>query len=437
MSLPADVRADADAGAGAGAGTGVRPGARLTAARQRLAPVFAHIAQTAVSHELEGTRPFAETRALAEAGFGALRLPVEAGGGGLGVAEFFELLVELAAADPNQPQLWRNHIAFVEDRLAGGSERDREWLVRIADGAVIGGAWSETGTTSILGDTRLERVDGRLLLNGTKYYSTGSIYADRVGVLALAEDGELRIALIDARSEGLELVDDWTGFGQRATGSGTTRLRDVVVAEDAVLDFTDRFVSQEAVFQLVLVAALAGVARAARVDAVESVLARARSYPHALAERPRDDAQVQQVVGRIAAHAAVAEASVARGAHALDAVVAAVAGAESVAPAAAGARDGEVETAARSAAIAVYEAQVAVAEAALQASTLLFDALGSSGVQRSAALDRHWRNARTLTSHNPRIYKERVIGDFYLNGADPLSIYSQAPRDAATNEDPE
>ena len=52
--------------------------------------------------------------------------------------------------------------------------------------------------------------------------------------------------------------------------------------------------------------------------------------------------------------------------------------------------------------------------------------LGSSGVQRTPALDRHWRNARTLTSHNPRIYKERVIGDFYLNGGDPLSIYTPA-----------
>ncbi|WP_143109938.1 acyl-CoA dehydrogenase family protein [Agromyces sp. CF514] len=380
-----------------------------------------------MSHELDGTRPFAETRALAEAGFGALRVPVEEGGAGLSVAEFFEVLVDLAAADPNQPQLWRNHIAFVEDRLAGGSGRDHAWLARIADGAVIGGAWSETGTTSILGDTRLERVDGRLLLNGTKYYSTGSIYADHVGVLALAEDGELRIALVDARSEGLELVDDWTGFGQRATGSGTTRLRDVAVDEDAVLEFTDRFISQEAVYQLVLVAALAGVARAARADAVESVRARARSYPHALAERPREDAQVQQVVGRIAALAGLAEASVARGARALDAVVAAV-GSDRDEPA-----DEHVQDAARAAAVAVYEAQVAVAEAALQASTLLFDALGSSGVQRSAALDRHWRNARTLTSHNPRIYKERVLGDFYLNDADPLSIYTPAPAVAGTN----
>jgi len=404
--------------------------ARLQAVRERLAPVFERIAASAAQHEHADTRPFAETRELAAAGFGALRVPVADGGAGLGVAETFEVLVDLAAADSNQPQLWRNHIAFVEDRLAGGAERDRLWLRRIADGAVIGGAWSETGTASILGETRLDRVDGRSVLYGTKYYSTGSIYADWVGVLALADDGELRIALVDARSDGIELVDDWNGFGQRSTGSGTTRLHDVAVDDDAVLDFADRFVSQEAVYQLVLVAALAGIARAVRDDAVGAVIARRRSYPHGLAERPRDDAQVQQVIGRLAAHAAVAEASVARGAAAIDAVLRAIEAGE------------DPQEPARRAAVAVYEAQVAVTDAALDGSTLLFDALGSSGVDRANALDRHWRNARTLTSHNPRIYKERVLGDYYLNGGDPLSIYTPspapvpAPAEAETHEEP-
>ncbi|GAA1831524.1 monooxygenase [Agromyces salentinus] len=388
----------------------------LPSVRERLAPVFERIAASAPLHERADSRPHAETRELAAAGFGALRLPVAAGGAGLTVAEFFEVLVDLAAADPNQPQLWRNHIAFVEDRLAGGTERDRLWLQRIADGAVIGGAWSETGTSSILGETRLERVDGRSVVNGTKYYSSGSIYADWVGVLALAADGAPRIVLVDARSDGIELVDDWNGFGQRSTGSGTTRLRDVAVDDDDVFDFTDRFVAQEAVYQLVLVAALAGIARAVRVDAVEAVLARRRSYPHGLAERPRDDAQVQQVIGRLATDAAVAEAATARGAAAIDAVLRTIEAGE------------DPQSSARRAAVAVYEAQVAVTDAALRGATLLFDALGSSGVDRSNALDRHWRNARTLTSHNPRIYKERVLGDFYLNGGDPLNIY--APADA-------
>jgi alkylation response protein AidB-like acyl-CoA dehydrogenase len=386
-------------------------GSSLTQARERLAPVFAQIAESAVRHELEGTRPFRETRALADAGFGALRIAVDEGGSGLTVPEFFEILVELGAADSNQPQLWRNHIAFVEDRLAGEGDHDKLWRRRIADGAVIGGAWSEVGTASILGDTRLRRSGNRLLLEGTKYYSTGSIYSDHIGVLALTDDDESVIALVDARAVGVELLDDWSGFGQRATGSGTTHLRGAEVDPAAVLPFGERFVSQEAVYQLVLLAALAGVTRSVRDDAVASVRSRTRSYPHALAAEPRADAQLQQVIGRIAADAAAADALVAAGARSIDAVWEAL-------------RAGEDPTdAARQAAVRVYEAQITVAEAALRASTLLFDALGSSGVQRAAALDRHWRNARTLVSHNPRVYKERVVGDWYLNGADPLGIY--------------
>ena len=36
-------------------------------------------------------------------------------------------------------------------------------------------------------------------------------------------------------------------------------------------------------------------------------------------------------------------------------------------------------------------------------------------------LDRHWRNARTLASHNPRVYKARILGDWLINGKDPVS----------------
>ncbi len=401
--------------------TDVRPKGALDAARARLAPVIARIAEQAIAHERDRSLPFTETAELAEAGFGALRIPVELGGAGLTIVEFFELLVELGAADSNQPQAWRNHIAFVEDRLAGGTEADRAWLERIAGGLVIGGAWSEVGSSSLLqSSTRLDRVDGRLRLTGTKYYSTGSIFSDWLSVFARDERGESVLVIVDSRARGVELIDDWSGFGQRTTGSGTTRFHSVAVEEGNVLPFTDRFISQEAVYQLVLLAALAGIARAARDDVVAGVLRRIRSYPHGLAEQPRADAQVQEVVGRVAAHAASAAASVARGAAALQEVSAAA--------------PEEREATARQAAIAVYEAQLVVASATLDATTLLFDALGSSGVEREAGLDRHWRNARTLVSHNPRIYKERIVGDWYLNAADPLQVFGAAanPSDASS-----
>src|SRR6478609_4554211 len=90
----------------------------LAAARERFAPLFERIAADSVRREREHELPAALVRELADAGFGALRLPVTAGGGGLSFVELGELLVELAAADSNLPQIFRGHLAFVEDRLA-------------------------------------------------------------------------------------------------------------------------------------------------------------------------------------------------------------------------------------------------------------------------------------------------------------------------------
>jgi alkylation response protein AidB-like acyl-CoA dehydrogenase len=37
-------------------------------------------------------------------------------------------------------------------------------------------------------------------------------------------------------------------------------------------------------------------------------------------------------------------------------------------------------------------------------------------MKRSHNFDRHWRNARTLSSHNPTTLKARSIGDYEVNG---------------------
>jgi hypothetical protein len=40
-------------------------------------------------------------------------------------------------------------------------------------------------------------------------------------------------------------------------------------------------------------------------------------------------------------------------------------------------------------------------------------------VTAEKALDRHWRNAKVIAAHNPRLYKERMLGDYLLNGTLP------------------
>lgn len=393
---------------------------RLAQARARFAPLFAEIAEGAARRESERELPFAEVRRLAAAGFGALRLDEVDGGAGLSAGELVELLVDLGSADANLPQLWRNHIAFVEDRLwhrEGG--RDDVWIRRIAAGALIGGAWSERATVpGAQSGTRLDDAVRPATVRGTKFYSTGSLYADWITVTAKTEDGRDVLVVVDAAHEGVVRHDDWKGIGQRLTASGTTELHDVSVDPDAVFPEGGRSPHQETIYQLVLVAAVAGVAIRARDDGAAAVRARVRNYPQGLAALPRDDAIVQEAIGGVAAAAAAARAVVVHAARELDAALDALG-------AALRRQEGADPDPALSsellhpAAVATYEAQIVTADAALRASTEVFDALGSSAVETTSGLDRHWRNARTLISHNPRGYKARLLGDWYVNGAAP------------------
>ncbi|WP_198671005.1 hypothetical protein [Mycolicibacterium smegmatis] len=49
----------------------------------------------------------------------------------------------------------------------------------------------------------------------------------------------------------------------------------------------------------------------------------------------------------------------------------------------------------------------------------MFETGGATSARTGLDLDRHWRNARTLASHNPDSYKLRYLGDHLLNGATP------------------
>jgi len=74
----------------------------------------------------------------------------------------------------------------------------------------------------------------------------------------------------------------------------------------------------------------------------------------------------------------------------------------------------------------VAEASVAVAEAkawstdvSVFAASKLFELTGSRSTLREFNLDRHWRNARTHTLHDPVRWKYNAIGNFWLNGINP------------------
>lgn len=391
---------------------GAAPGSDYDTLAAPFRPIFADIAKEAALRDQKRDLPYQAIRALKDAGFGAVRLPREAGGAGATLPQFFNLLIELSEADSNVTQALRAHFGFTEDILnTASAERRTTWFERIARGEIVGSAWSEIGETATLARfaTHVAEKDGKLVLNGAKYYTTGSLFADWIDVGASDAQGEGISVAIRREAEGVEVVDDWDGFGQVLTASGTATFRDVLVQPDQIVIDDERFKYSAAFYQLVHLATLAGIGRAITNDVAKAVAERKRTYTHAAASRSNQDPQVLQVVGRIRAAAYAAGAIVLQAASSLErafqAHVAGSAKAAEIANVLA-----ELETA---------QAQTVVSDLILEASTLLFDALGASATKKPAGLDRHWRNARTLASHNPRIYKHRIIGDFAVNGTPP------------------
>ena len=372
-------------------------------------PVFESVADGAAERERDRVLPFEQIHRLADAGFGALRVPAERGGDGASLRQLFLLLTRLAAADPHIPQALRGHFAFVEDRLRSpeGADRDR-WLRRFAAGELVGNAVTEIGQVEVgTTGTRLEAGDdGSWRITGRKYYTTGSIFADWIDASAVTPEGVEVAALVATAQDGVTVTDDWDGFGQRLTGSGTAEFRAARVEADQVYDFSTRFPYQTAFYQLTLNAVLAGIAAAAERDVVAQLRGRARVFSHGAATESRNDPQLLEAVGRISAAASAASALTLAAASLLDE--------------AASAEDAdEVERLKREAELEVSRAQILVSELALRAATALFDPLGASATSTSKSLDRHWRNARTVASHNPVAFKARIVGDAAVNDAEP------------------
>ncbi|MFD5812033.1 acyl-CoA dehydrogenase family protein [Rhodococcus aetherivorans] len=383
--------------------------------RERFRPIFDRIAEGAVQREHERRLPFHEVQWLREARFGALRVPVEFGGFGATIRQLFDLLIDLAAAESNLPQALRVHWSFVEDQRLAGDERARHWLAAAADGTLVGNAITEPGVGAAdRYRTTLTRKGSDWALDGIKYYSTGSLYADHI-LVAADRDGERVSVLVDARQEGVEQTDDWDGFGQRLTASGTTTFTGVVVPEDRILGpgyGAPGRTYATAYLQLVQLAVLAGIARRAEADAVDWVRARTRTFTHAVADLPRHDPLVQQVIGKLSAAAFGARAAVLAVADDLDVLLDA------------GADDPELLDRAEASAA---RAQSVVIGLVLDATAQLFEVGGASITSSEAALDRHWRNARTVAAHNPLIYKQQAVGAHVLNG-DPLPYAWSAGR---------
>lgn len=383
-----------------------------------LAELLEQVAEGSAERELRREAPFAAIELIKEARLGSLRVPIAEGGGGASLRQLFEVLIALAESDSNVAHILRVHFAFVERLWAGfdAANHDR-WVGLVNAGKIFGNAVSEQNGLQVgMGfETTLtpDPAGDGFRLEGEKFYSTGSMYSDFVQIYASTPADTIAAITLPIDREGMSVLDDWDGFGQRLTGTGTTRLVDVRVEPDEVVDLGSRADLElapgihGAFLQLYLQAVTVGILRAVRGDAVALVRRRRRAFSHSTDGVPAHDPQVLQVVGEIAADAFAGEAIV-------------LAAAERIEAAAVSTVDGRPDPElAEAAQIAAAEAKVAIDSFAQRTAGALFDAGGASATQSSYNLDRHWRNIRTISTHNPTFLKASAVGDHLVNGTPP------------------
>jgi alkylation response protein AidB-like acyl-CoA dehydrogenase len=400
---------------------------KITTDQQPLLPgeLLEDIADGAVERELHRILPFEEVELLDQCGFGALRVPAEHGGPGVSVEQLIGEVIALAQADSNIAHLYRGHFGFVESLRFQPPDIQKAWYPGVLEGKTVGNASTERGGNALgtLNTTLTAGANG-WVLNGEKFYSTGTIFSDYTRVSASQEDGEKgrRFAVVARDADGVTVVDDWDGFGQKLTGTGTTVFREVAVPPLSLLNRSSgshEAVHEAAFFQLYLLAVQVGIAHAAVRDAASLLRRRTRTFnTSATGAAFKQDPLIQQVVGRMSAKAFVAQAAVVEVARVHDQALRSglAAGTHS-----AGHR-GELPADVYSAEVAVQQAQVTVPDLVLAVTQELFQTVGASATLRSKALDRHWRNAQTIATHNPIVFRARSIGDYEVNGTLPEGL---------------
>lgn len=347
--------------------------------------------------------PHEELEVFSHSGLWGISVPREHGGAGVSRVTLAQVIAIISAADASLGQIPQNHFYALEVlRVNGSKVQQRRLFAAALAGQRFGNALAEIGTrTANDRNTRLIKEGAGYRIHGRKFYCTGALYAHRVPTLVVADDGHQYLAFVPRNAPGLSVIDDWSGFGQRTTGSGSVVFDNVPVRTEDLVSFQAAFERPTTVgpFAQILHAAIdAGIARAAYEDALAFVRTRSRPWIDAGVDKASDDPLAIQEFGRLAIRLHAAEAILDRAGHLLDTATA----------------EPNAETVA-AASIGVAEARALTTEVSLAAASKLFELSGSRASLAEHNLDRHWRNARVHTLHDPVRWKYHAVGNFYLN----------------------
>lgn len=379
------------------------------------------VAVGAVERELTATRPEEQLRLVARTGLLGIIVPAGFGGPDLPQSTAVEVLRILAQADSAVGQLLLAHYVINAAIRGLGHTEPAPTIYRdVLAGAQLGNATVERGTRLSVErrTTVARRHDGSWVLNGTKYYATGSLGASWIAVSARipqTEPSHGATAFVRPSDPGVTLdLEKWSSFGQRGTASGEVILDDVVVDGALVIDEgpdPDPVTSPPSVlgaFDQALHAAIdVGIARAALADGARFVATRSRPWFEAGVDSAADEPHVVRRFGELTARLYALEALLQQGSRLVDAALA---------------EPELTREAAAEASLKVAAAKALAQEFAVEIASGVFELAGSSATDGSHALDRHWRNVRVHSLHDPARWKYVHLGNYTLKGTLPPRI---------------
>lgn len=352
--------------------------------------------------------PTEEIEEFSRSGLWGVTIPREYGGAGVRQRAVARILSIIASGDSSLAQIPQNHFEIVDlIRQTASEEQKRMLFSRILAGARLGNAFSEFKGKNVEDfQTRIRREGDGFVVRGEKFYCTGALFAHLVPIVAISEDdGRVYAAIAERGAPGLTVIDDWSGFGQRTTASGTVRIEDVFVPATYVIPAYlayEKLSSAGPQSQLLHASIDLGIARSAIAATIHFVRNHARPWVDSGLTRARDDPYTIAAIGDLEIRHHAAEAVLLEAADRVDDAIA------------------TPDTAQISEAkIAVAEAKVLTTEIAILATNRLFELSGTRSTLAQHNLDRLWRDARTHTLHDPVRWKSHAIGQYYLNGVAP------------------
>jgi SfnB family sulfur acquisition oxidoreductase len=367
----------------------------------------AEFAVDAARRDRERILPAAELDRFSKSGLWGITIPKAYGGAGVSFATLAEVIKLISAADPSIGQIPQNHLAALDAiRFAGSEVQKKLWFTLVLRGYRLGNAFSEAKSKHVGAfETTLTPDGDGYVVNGEKFYATGALFAHFIHIGSVAPDGKVYLAIAARDAPGLTIIDNWSSFGQRTTASGNVLIDHVRVDPVAVIPAYlggERPSSNGAVSQIIQAAVDAGIARGAIEDTIAFVRKYTRPWIDSRQERGAEDVFTISQIGDLEIKLHAAEALLEKAGLAIDGII-----------------DQPTEEAVAEAAVAVAEAKVLTTEIAILATNKLHELAGTRSTLAEFNLDRHWRNARTHTLHDPVRWKYFHVGNYALNGVAP------------------